>query len=283
MFRNLSKTFCLLLLSAAVISASYGGEKLRYQMVKGNTYKYILTTDTKGNMQVQGQEMASKTKSYFHISFGVENTGPDAVILVAKVDSNISNIESVMMKDSALVIKEINGKRVRLTLTPLGKTVKTVAIDTIVPSPMTQMAGIGSPADYMRQLFVKLPEKAVGVGDTWKNTTPDTINTQGSVVVTKPDVLFKLAGSESVGGYDCVKITYEGTASMYGTGSRQGVEFVIDGTVKTKGTAYFAPKEGVLVAVESSSTTETNVSGTGEQTFTMTQSANTSSTLKLTK
>jgi hypothetical protein len=93
----------------------------------------------------------------------------------------------------------------------------------------------------------------------------------------------KIAGTEKMGSYDCLKITYEGTASMYGTGSRQGVEFVVDGTVKTKGTALFAPKEGVLVSIESSSTTEMNVSGTGEQTFTMVQSLNSSQTLKLAK
>jgi hypothetical protein len=283
MFRTISKTLCLHLLSAAVISSSYGGEKLRYQMVKGNTYKYVLISETKGNTQVQGQEMASKSKSYFRVSIAVENTGPEAVILVAKVDSNVSNIESMMMKDSAFVIKEINGKRVRLTLTPLGRTVKTVAIDTIVPSPMTQMAGIGNPGDLLKQLFVKLPEQAVGVGDTWKNTTTDTIKTQGMSVVTKPDILLKIAGTEKVGSYDCLKITFDGTASMYGTGSSQGVEFVVDGTTKTKGTAFFAPKEGVLVGVESSSTTEMNVSGTGEQTFTMTQSLSSSQAMKLAK
>jgi hypothetical protein len=283
MFRNLCKIFCLLLLSAAVISSSYGGEKLRYQMVKGNTYKYILKTDTKGNTQVQGQEMASKSKGYIRISIGVENTGPDAITLIAKMDSNISNVESMMMKDSALVIKEINGKRVRLTLSPLGRTVKLVVIDTIVPSPMMQLAGIGNPGELVRQLFVKLPEQSVGVGDTWKNTTPDTISTQGMSIVTKPDVLLKIAGTEKVGSYDCLKITYEGTASMYGTGSRQGVEFVVDGTSKLKGTAFFAPKEGVLVSIETSNTTEMNVSGTGEQTFTMTQSVSSSQALKLAK
>ncbi|MCX6142740.1 MAG: hypothetical protein NTZ35_05925 [Ignavibacteriales bacterium] len=283
MFRNLSKTLCLLLLSAAVISSSYGGEKLRYQMMKGSTYKYVLTTDTKSNQQVSGQEMASKSKSYFRISVAVENTGADAITLVAKVDSNVSNIESMVMKDSALVIKEINGKRVRLILTPLGKTVKTAVIDTIAPSPMTQMAGIGNPGDFLRQLFVKLPEQAVGVGDTWKNTSPDTIKTQGMSLVTKPDVLLKIAGAEKMGGYDCVKITFEGTGSMYGTGSRQGLEFVIDGTTKSKGTAFFAPKEGVLVSTESESTTEMNISGTGEQTFTMTQSSSTSQKMKLAK
>jgi hypothetical protein len=283
MFRYFSKTLCLILLAAAVISSSYGGEKLRYQMVKGSTYKYVLIGDTKSTVQAMGQEMATNVGNYFGISLSVESTGPDAIILVAKVDTNLSRIESMMMKDSAMVMKEINGKRVRLTLSPLGKMVKTVVVDTIVPSRTMQMMGGANPADFLRQLFVKLPDQAVGVGDTWKNTTPDTINAQGMNLITKPDVQFKLAGTEKVGGYDCVKITFEGTASIYGTGSRQGMEMVVDGTTKSKGTTFFAPKEGLLVSIDSESTSDMNISGTGEQMFTAIQSTKSAQKMKLAK
>ena len=188
-----------------------------------------------------------------------------------------------MMKDSAMVMKEINGKRVRLTLTPLGKVTKSVVIDTIVPSRTMQMTGAGNPADFLRQLFVKLPDQAVGVGETWKYTTTDTISAQGMSLITKPDMLFKVAGTEKVGGYDCMKITFEGTASIYGTGSRQGMEMVVDGTSKTKGMTFFAPKEGLLVSVDTESTTDMNISGTGEQMFTATQSTKTAQKMKLAK
>jgi hypothetical protein len=283
MFRNIRKTLCLILLSAAVVSSSYGAEKLRYQMVKGNTYKYILTADTKSTVQAMGQEMASNVGNYFSISLVVENATPEGITLVAKVDSNLSRIESMMMKDSAMVMKEINGKRVRLSLSPLGKIVKSVVIDTVVPSRAMQMTGTGNPAEFLRQLFVKLPEQAVGVGDTWKYTTTDTTSAQGMSIITKPDVQFKITGTEKVGSYDCLKITFEGTASVYGTGSRQGMEMVIDGTTKSKGTTFFAPKEGLLVSVESESTTDMNISGTGEQMFTATQSSKTAQKMKLAK
>jgi hypothetical protein len=283
MFRNLSKTFFLVLLSAAVLSSSYGGEKLRYQMVKGNTYKYILTGDTKTSVQVQGQDMATNLGNYFAISLLVENTGPEGITIVAKVDSNLSKIESMMLKDSAMVMKEINGKRVRLNLTSQGKITKSVAIDSIVPSRTMQMMGGGNPADFLRQLFVKLPDQSVGVGDTWKNTIVDTLNSQGMTVISKPDILFKIVGTQKMGAYDCLKITFEGTASVYGTGSRQGMEMVVDGTTKSKGTTFFAPKEGVLVSVESESASDMNISGTGEQMFTATQSTKSAQKMKLAK
>jgi hypothetical protein len=283
MFRNLSKTFFLVLLSAAVLSSSYAGEKLRYQMVEGNTYKYILTGDTKTSVQVQGQDMATNLSNYFAISLLVENTGPEGITIVAKVDSNISKIESMMLKDSAMVMKEINGKRVRLNLTSQGKITKSVAIDSIVPSRTMAMMGGGNPADFLRQLFVKLPDHAVGVGDTWKNTIVDTLNSQGMTVISKPDILFKIVGTQKMGAYDCLKITFEGTASIYGTGSRQGMEMVVDGTTKSKGTTFFAPKEGVLVSVESESASDMNISGTGEQMFTATQSTKSAQKMKLAK
>jgi hypothetical protein len=283
MFRNLGKALCLIMLSALVLSSSYGGEKLRYQMAKGSTYKYILTGDTKTNVQANGQDMATNLSNYFAISLNVESTGPDVVMLIAKVDSNKSKIESMMMKDSAMVMKEINGKRIRLTLSPLGKITKSVPIDSIVPSRAMQMMGGGNPADFLRQLFVKLPEQAVGVGETWKYTSVDTMNAQGMTIISKPDMTFKLVGSEKMGGYDCFRITFEGTASVYGTGSRQGMEMVVDGTTKSKGTTYFAPKEGVLVSVENESSSDMNISGSGEQMFTATQSTKSAQKMKLAK
>jgi hypothetical protein len=283
MFRNFCKSFCFILLSVLVLSSSYGGEKLRYQMAKGVTYKYVLTADNKGTTQAMGQEMASKTSSYFGLSLFIENTSASALTVIAKVDSNISNVESMVMKDSALVLKEINGKRVRMIMNPLGKIVKTAVIDTIAPSRAMQMTGGGNPADFLRSLFVKLPEQAVGVGDTWKYNTTDTISMQGMAITTKPDIQFKVAGTQKVASYDCLKITFEGTSSLYGTGSRQGMELVIDGTVKSKGTTYFAPKEGLLISVESESTTDLNISGTGEQMFSMTQAMNSTQKMALTK
>jgi hypothetical protein len=283
MFRNFCKTLCLILLSATVVSSSFGGEKLRFQMKKGSTYTYVLTANTKGSSKVMGRETASKSASYFSISLTVESTGDNAITLVARVDSNVSSVESTVMRDSAMVLKEINEKRVRIILSPLGKIIKTVVIDTIAPSRMMQMTGLGNPADILRPLFVRLPEQAVGVGDTWKYNTTDTISTMGMSIVTKPNMKFKVAGTEKVGSYDCLKIAYDGTASVYGTGSRQGMEMVVQGTTKSKGTALFAPKEGIFVSVDNDATSDMNISGSGEQMFTMTQSSKSAQKMRLAK
>ncbi len=283
MFRSISKMFFVLLVCSAIASVAFaGGEKLRFKMAKGTTHSYKLVSDTQTKQQMMGQEFNVSAWTTAGITITGEDVGANGeLILIATVDTNLSKIDSPMMKDTARVLKEINGKRVRLTVTPMGKTLKSDLIDKIEQTQAMQMMGGGNPAEYMRSLFTKLPEQAVGVGDSWKQTTPDTVNAQGFNMVVKPDLTFKIEAAEKFGGYDCLKISFEGPSSEYGTGSRQGMDLVLDGTIKVKGTAYFAPKEGLLIGVDQSTTTDMNISGTGEQMITIVQASTATSKVTL--
>ena len=285
MVRILRSSLLLLLLSAAVLSVAIsGGEKLRYKMAVGTKHSYTIVSDTKSKMQMMGQDIASTSWGMFGITMTGEKVGPNGeMILVATVDTNIAKIDSPMQKDTARVIKEINGKRVRMTINAMGKMVSSEPIDKIEVTQAMQMSGAMNPADIMRGLFAKLPEQEVGVGDSWKQTAPDTVNAQGFNMIVKPEVTFKVEGKETFAGYDCLKISFEGPSTEYGTGSRQGMELVLDGTVKVKGTAHFAPKEGLIVGIDQSTTTDMNISGTGEQMISIVQSSSSASTVTLVK
>lgn len=283
MVRSLSRVIFILLISTLFVTFAFAqGEQLRYQAEKGVTHQYKINSENKTKAQMMGQDFTTVFSSAIEISIEGQDSKNGELNFVAKVEKNLSKMDSPMMKDSAMVSKDINGKRVQLVVTPLGKTLKSVALDSI-PRPANPMMGNLNPTDMLRRLFVELPEKAVAVGDTWKQTRPDTVNAQGMKIISKPDITYKIAGTEKKNGLDCLKITFEGTASQYGTGSRQGMELVIDGTVKSKGTAYFAPKAGILVSVESSSTNDMNISGAGEQMFTATQSVTSNSKMTLVK
>jgi hypothetical protein len=285
MSRSITKSLRILLVCTTIVSIAFaGGEKLRYKMAKGSTHSYSLVSDSKTKAQMMGQDFTTSSWSMFGITVSGEGVGANGeMILIAKVDTNLSKIDSPMMKDTARVMKEINGKRVRLTVTAFGKTLKSEAVDQIEVTPAMQMSGGGNPAEFMRSLFTKLPEQEVGVGDSWKQTQPDTVTAQGFNIVVKPDVTFKIEAAEKFKGYDCLKISFEGPSTQYGTGSRQGMELVLDGTLKIKGTAYFAPKEGLLVSVEQSTASDMNISGSGEQMFTAVQSTTSQSKISLEK
>ena len=285
MSRSITKSICILVVLAAMVSIAFaGGGKLRYKTIKGATHSYTLVSDTKMKQQMMGQDMTITAWSLVGMTLTSEDVGANGeMILIGTVDTNFSKIDSPMMKDSARVLKEINGKRVRLKVTSMGKSLSSELIDTIAQTPAMQMMGGGNPGEYMRGLFTKLPEQEVGVGDSWKQTTPDTVNAGGFKMIVKSDVTYKIEAAEKFGGYDCLKISFEGPSSQYGTGSRQGMDLVLDGTIKIKGTAYFAPAEGLLVGVDQATTTDTNISGTGEQMITITQAATVTTQVRLVK
>lgn len=283
MVRSFSRVISTLIISTLFVTIAFAqGQQLRYKSEKGVEHQYKINSENKTKAQMMGQDITSLFSSAIELSIEGQDSKNGDLLFVAKVTKNLSRVESPMMKDTAMVSKEINGKRVQLVVSPLGKTLKTTALDSI-PHPANPMMGNLNPVDMLRRLFVEMPEKAVGVGDTWKQTRPDTVNVQGMKMISKPDITYKIATTEKKNGFDCLKVTYEGTSTQYGTGNRQGMELVVDGTVKSKGTAYFAPGAGILVSVESSSTNDMNISGAGEQMFTATQSVTSNSKMVLVK
>jgi len=179
MVRSLSRLIFILIISTLFVTFAFAqGEQLRYQSEKGVAHQYKIDSENKTKAQMMGQDITSVFSSAIELSIEGQDVKNGDLMFVAKVDKNLSRIESPMMKDTALVSKDINGKRVQLVVTPLGKTLKSFALDSI-PRPTNPMMGNLNPVDMLRRLFVELPEKAVGVGDTWKQTKPDTVTVQG--------------------------------------------------------------------------------------------------------
>lgn len=282
MFRALAKLPGTFILSAAIVSACLSGEKLRYAMIKGSTYAYLLTQESKTAANMMGQEFTSTSTAKFWLSLRVEEVGKNGeFICVGKIDTAIMSIESPMMRDTALIPREFFGKRVHVTLSPIGKTLDVTPIDTVPPVQRLAMLGPFGPTDLFRRILFELPDQEVAIGDSWKKAQPDTSKRMNIQIIVKPNTQYKIAGKEKVGALECYKIETEGTASQYGAGQVQGMEVVIDGTIKSKGAIHFAPKEGVLVGIDQTTNVEATTSGTGEQMFTQTTSTEQRTTIKL--
>jgi hypothetical protein len=177
--------------------------------------------------------------------------------------------------DTTIVMQEYVGKRMKVVVTDRGKTLSIEPIDTIAPSRMQMMASI-SPSDLFKQILLELPEKEMSVDDSWKKDAPDTVSRSGMKMVVKPNVEFKILGTETKNDHACWKIDFNGTSSIEGSGSQRGADVTIDGTVKMKGAAYFSPAEGIAVYLEQSSETDMTTTQTGAQTGASTLSVSTS-------
>jgi hypothetical protein len=250
-----------------IFQISNAGQKLRYNFEKGKTYKYSTIVESKTSGQAMGQEFTMTSGADFDYSMSLMNANDGVMTLAIKFERfNIKlNMPMMGFNDTTIVMQEYVGKRVKVVITDKGKTLSVVPIDTIPPSRIQMMASL-TPSDLFKQVILELPEKELDLNGSWKKDIPDTISRGGMKIVMKPNLVFNIVGAEKKNDYNCWKIAITGTTTMEGSGSQRGADVTIDGTVKSKGAAYFAPTEGVSVLLEQSSETEMTTTATGSQT-----------------
>jgi hypothetical protein len=120
--------------------------------------------------------------------------------------------------------------------------------------------------------FIELAEKEVKDGDSWTASTADTNAQSGGQIIVAANTTYTVAGEVDTLGYKCLRITYSGKINLKGNGVNMGMNFSIEGEGPNNGTAYFAPKEGTLIAVVGTSDLETTIALTGQMSMTIPQS-----------
>lgn len=259
--------------AAALAQESY---TLEHKFDKGKTYRYSATANSRMTQEMGGQEMRVAVDAWFVPKVTLESVTPEGnIVLVYSADSAKSHIKAPNM-DSTMILNNLVGKRSRLTLTPKGEVLKRETIDTVKADRM--MSGIG-----LREL-VRLPRLAAGsvkMGETWNVTQADTNEMGGGKIITTTKTVYTLAGKENVQGHDCLKVTYNGTATTAGKGSMMGMELFVEGTGKSMGTFFFDAAKGMFVRNDSKTETETTMAATGQQNMTIPISAVTETSLSL--
>jgi hypothetical protein len=260
------------------------GQELHYKYEKGKTYHYSTVIESKTSGQSMGQEFTMTSGADFDYSISLLSMNGGVMTLTVKFEKFNIKINMPMMgfNDSTIVLREYNGKRIKVVMTDKGKTLSVVPIDTIPPSQIQMMAGL-DPSDLFKQILLELPEKEIDMNGSWKKINPDTLSRGGMKMVMKPNIEFKVVGDEKKADYHCWKIGIAGTSSMEGSGSQRGADVTIDGNVKITGSAFIAPAEGVFVFSEQLNETELTTTATGSQTGASTMSIHTTVKTKLVK
>jgi hypothetical protein len=268
-----------LLVSLAV--GAGGTYKLVYRMKKGQRLKYKTDLNVQNAMEVQSREIATSSLATSALHLDVEDAGKDGrITYVYALDSLQVKIKTPQMDSTLKNPEGMLGKRTRQTMTALGKRLQTVIVDSLrLPGIMAQSGGSRQSAFRL----IELPEKEVKIGDAWTTNTPDTSAQSSGQLIMTTNATYTVAGEIDTLNYKCLRLTYVGQMSLKGNGVNMGMNFTIEGEGPISGTAYFAPKEGLMVAWVGNSDLETTVALTGQMNMTIPQSTATQLTVVLVK
>ena len=252
--------FALIFLVTGSIQAqeSY---KLEYKFEKGKTYRYNDITSGSMTQEMMGKEMKMRNESNTVVRLVVDDVTKDKNIVLMMSADSASLFSSSPRGDTTIYLKELIGKRTKVTISNFGKITNRETIDTV------EIGGgrLASAAQREALKFPMLSEIPVKVGDSWSTVNIDTVNQMGGKIVVTSDVVYQVIGKEKKNGTDCLKMTFTGKSTTEGKGVVQGMEFFIDGSGKVNGTLYFDMKAGLVIEEESNTDSETNMATTGEQ------------------
>ena len=214
-----------------------------------------------------GQDFSLSSKFSIDCSLTAvdKNDSAFTVLILFRSFKGVLNFPLMGFYDSSFSMNEWTDKRIRLVFTPRGKILTAQALDDIAVSDIGTMLHI-DPVAIAQRLILELPPQEIDTNVPWKKTNADTMNQSGVNIITKPNIDYKLGGKEVCGHLECRKMVFGGSSTIVGSGTTQGIDVSIDGTMKTDGAALFAEGNGLLVSVRQTQETDMTQTLSGAQT-----------------
>ena len=261
----------LVLAAGAVLAAVASGTPaasvtLEYKMPSGQVLRYETKEDQRQIIDMMGQvvETSSSSASKFSVQAkGRQDKNHLLGVTVAEMTINISGMQGDMSPDMAAVL----GKGFDMVLSPLG-----VEVDVTGAKALKYESADGTRdlSPGFKVFFPDLPGKPVKIGDTWPAKSTIEEQTDSMNIRIDFDIVHTLDGFETVDGMECARIKTKNTGTINGTGSQQGMELQISGTLTGTDTWFFAVKEGLYVGSKGESGGDMTIAA-GDMTIPATQ------------
>lgn len=254
------------------------GYTLKYKLDKGKVLRYSNTMTQQISQEIMGMKNEGSTTISSEVTVtGEGETADGNIAAVVTYDSITIDLTSPMGNSNLHNPPAWIGKRVRKVIDSSGDQISTQNLDTF-SSP-----GPGQELPTAIEFFFNLPKDEVFLNQSAMVFDEDAFEISGLKVSPKSEMEYTVLGEEKLRGYDCVKIAVKGGVGLTGEGQNSGMDMKLNGDGTMEGTLYFAPKEGLLVMMESSSTVETQVNITGPQEMTIPQTQSVKSKMELIK
>ncbi len=119
---------------------------------------------------------------------------------------------------------------------------------------------MANPVTLVHEFFPRLPGGPVSPGATWTDTIRYDVDTDQGGTSSTSVMAYTLRGDTVVDGTALLKVTFQGTSDVTGSGMTEGMEVIQVSTGTFTGMFLWDPARGVLVAQEASG----NMTGTTE-------------------
>ena len=250
----IKRLLLLLLLVVSYGKMIHAGEyKFCYNMKKGDIYRYKYTSVTNGVSNKDGEKENGENVVTLIFTLQVDEiTNKGNSICTARIDSFSWDRNDQDSKASNNVYDKFTGKRVKLTLSPEGKTLKSEPIDNI-EIPLSGSLGGNkpglSPEIVMRYPVWILPDEKIKMNSPIKKSHIDTtIEAEKNTSNIKKIITeYNLCGNKKIDNYDCVEIRITITETGESMVLLNAVAANLSYTSKKYIITYFAPSEGILV------------------------------------
>lgn len=269
--------------------------QLIYKSNEGDVLVYETVTKSTRIMERRGETSEfTTTRTYnFQLRSEKSDTNLSFILTIDKVDFSSSGGRGFRGAEP----EDVEGKRLRVKLTPKGEVADLSAIDEIkMPERRGGREG-RRPGDRRRdplrqfqiQMFT-LPDKDLKVGDSWTEKTkgePDEnrggFRFGGMEQTEERETKYSVVAEEKKKGLQCLHIKMTSTYSRIGEGEMRGSEISTEGEGETETEVWFAPKEGVLVKFSENTFYEGTTAFSGQRSMTMPNSNESQYILKLVK
>jgi hypothetical protein len=224
----------------AVAPAPAVGQVLRYGGDPGTARTYVREQHDRVLQTIDGRQLGTEIRSYWRLDTTVTDASAEVLTLAIEHDSlALSGLPAGADVD----LGELREISVEIEMSRRGE-VREVTI----PDPLPSIVARLDLATNYRNLFPRLPEGEVAEGATWSDTTRVSASQNGVELRVQRVNQYASKGWASHGARRVLRVDYEGTLTIEGSGEQQEAGIVLSGSGRAAGSFAFDPEAGALAA-----------------------------------
>ena len=237
-------TFTTAVLAAACCALAGAARAQAFAYAPGE-HQYRVTSAIKRTQAVGDREVNDSAVSVQVISLALARQAKDTLRFTYTVDSVWATIPEVER-----LLAGMRGKRVTGTMSPLGD-VYTFQVPADSASPMG-----GQEFRSFRSFLIRFPSGTLRPGQAWTDTVTATLGAAGLDGTETTILTSRVVGDTTVAGQTAWRVERTATATLSGSGTRSGQQFVLEGSRAVAGESYVS-RSGVYLGSVSTQEGET--------------------------